>query len=70
MPQTEGTDFERIGQTLLFNSPLAHEGHLGRWRWVRMALGIAGSYRKHDTINVVYTVGGRQAVAVLAAKTD
>jgi hypothetical protein len=65
IPQTEGNDFELIGSTLVFNRELVREGDLGWWRWARMALGIAGTYRKNDTIDVVYTRNGRRQVVTL-----
>ena len=66
VPQLEGTDYEVIGTSLLFHRTLAREGKLGWWRWLSMLLGIAGTYRKHESIDVVYSVGGRRAVATLA----
>ena len=66
VPQTEGTDYELVGTSLVFGRPLVREGQLGFWRWARMFLGIAGSYRQNDTIDVVYTAGGRRFVASLA----
>jgi hypothetical protein len=66
VPQTEGTDYEVVGTSLMFNRALAREGKLGWWRWLSMLLGIAGTYRKHDSIDVVFTVDGRRTVAALA----
>jgi hypothetical protein len=66
VPQKEGTDFEVLGQTLVFPRPLVREGRLGFWRWTRMFLGVAGSYRQNDTVDVVYSVGDRRHVASLA----
>jgi hypothetical protein len=64
--QKEGTDYEIVGSSLVFSRSLEREAPLGFWRWARMALGIAGSYRKNDTIDVVFTHGGRRIVASLA----
>ena len=61
--QQRGRDFERIGTTLVFGRRLAHEGRLSAWRWLSMLLGIAGTYRKHDSVDVVYGRGGRRVVA-------
>ena len=61
--QRERTDFRRLGDTLLFERPLAKEGRLGFWRWLGMLLGIAGSYGRNDTVDVVYEAGGRRMVA-------
>jgi hypothetical protein len=66
IPQTEGTDFEVVGSTLLFAEVLSREGKIGAWRWLRMGLGIAGTYRKNDSIDVVFTSNGRRVVASLA----
>jgi len=60
--QEPGRDFELEGRSLVFPRPLAQEGKLGFWRWASMWLGIAGSYRKHETVDVVYESGGRRAV--------
>ena len=63
--QEPGRDFDRIGETLVFRRALATEGRLGAVRWLSMLLGIAGTYRKHENVDVVYEVGGRRTVATL-----
>jgi hypothetical protein len=63
VPQTRGVDYEVLGRTLVFPRPIAQEGRLGFWRWTSMWLGIAGTYRKHETVDIVYTVNGRREVA-------
>jgi hypothetical protein len=61
--QTEGTDFEVEGRTLVFNRELKSEGKLGFWRWTSIFVGIAGTYRQNDSVDVVYERGGRRVVA-------
>ncbi len=61
--QQRGRDYRVEGDTLVFQRPLAREGKLGFWRWASMFLGIAGTYRKHDTVDVVYERDGRRVVA-------
>jgi hypothetical protein len=61
--QREGVDFERRGTSLLFPRSLAREGRLGFWRWLSIVLGIAGTYRQNDSVDVVYEAGGRRIVA-------
>ena len=61
--QAEGRDFRRDGNTLLFERPLAREGRLGFWRWTSMFLGVAGTYRRNDSVDVIYDRGGRREVA-------
>ena len=62
VPQQEGRDFRRLGNELVFEARLAQEGRLGFWRWLSMWLGIAGTYRKHETVDVVYESAGRRQV--------
>ena len=62
VPQTEGADYEHLGSSLVFPRRLAREGKLGFWRWLRMGLGVAGSYRQNDSVDVVFTVEGRRTV--------
>ena len=63
VPQREGRDFRREGGALVFDRPLAREGRLGFWRWLSLFLGVAGTYRQNDTVDVVYDRGGRRTVA-------
>ena len=61
--QDRGADYVVAGGALRFRRPLAQEGRLGFLRWASMFLGIAGTYRKHDAVDVVYERGGRRYVA-------
>ena len=65
VPQQEGRDFRRLGNELVFEARLAQEGRLGFWRWLSLFLGVAGTYRKHDNVDIVYTHEGRREVASL-----
>ena len=60
--QTPGVDYEVEGRSLVFPRPIAQEGRLGFWRWASMWLGIAGTYRKHEDVDLVYELGGRKQV--------
>jgi hypothetical protein len=61
--QQEGRDFRREGNELVFEKQLAKEGQLGFWRWLSLFLGVAGTYRQNDSVDVVYDAGGRRVVA-------
>jgi hypothetical protein len=61
--QRRGTDYELRGRELVFSKPLAKEGRLGPLRWLSIFLGIAGTYRKNDSVDVVYQAGGQRTVA-------
>ena len=60
--QEPGRDYVLEGRSLVFPRALAEEGKLGFWRWASMWLGIAGTYRKNETVDVVYESGGRRMV--------
>lgn len=60
--QKAGVDFEVDGRSIVFPRPIAQEGRLGFWRWVWMWLGVVGSYRKHETVDLVYETDGRRQV--------
>ena len=61
--QSRGVDYEVVGRSLFFPRPIAQEGKLGFWRWAGMWLGVVGSYRKHETVDVVYELNGKREVA-------
>lgn len=64
VPQAQGTDYVVRGDRLVFTEPLEQEGKLGFWRWLSMALSIAGTYRRNDSVDVHYTLAGKRQVAV------
>jgi hypothetical protein len=61
--QVEGRDFRREGDALVFDRSLAKEGRLGAIRWLSMLLGVAGTYRPNDTVDVAYEFEGKPGVA-------
>ena len=60
--QQEGRDYVVRDGMLVFDRPLARE-KVGVGRWTSMVLGIAGSYGKDDSVDVVYRSGGQNKVA-------
>ncbi|HET6945206.1 MAG TPA: hypothetical protein VFI01_07650 [Gaiellaceae bacterium] len=60
--QARGADYEVEGRSLVFPRPIEQEGRLGFWRWASMWLGVAGSYRKHESVDLVYELDGRRQV--------
>jgi hypothetical protein len=63
--QHPGVDFDQVGRTLVFRTELATEGRLGFWRWLSLFLGVAGTYRKNDSVDVVHSRGGSRVVTTL-----
>ena len=63
VPQHEGLDYRVEGGRLAFQRDLRSEGKLGFWRWLSMWVGMAGTYRQNDSVDVVYERDGRKVVA-------
>jgi hypothetical protein len=61
--QQEGSDYRIEGRTLVFDRELRTEGKLGFWRWLSLWVGIAGTYRQNDSVDVAYRRGGKPVVA-------
>jgi hypothetical protein len=61
--QKEGADFHIDGRTLVFDRQLKSEGKLGFWRWLSLSIGVAGTYRQNDSVDVAYQRSGKPVVA-------
>lgn len=57
--QQRGSDYRITGGEVVFNEPIVKEGKLSGWRWLVMAVGLFGSYRKNETVDVSYVIDGR-----------
>jgi len=55
--QQEGADYEVRNGELVFNRQIIKE-RVGVGRWAAMYLGLFGTYRKHETIDVEYRLEG------------
>jgi hypothetical protein len=60
--QQQGTDYELGAGEIVFNRQLVKE-RVGVGRWMAMYLGLFGTYRKHETIDVEYRLGGKVQLA-------
>ena len=63
VPQEEDSDYTVERHALVFWRPLAKEGRLGLFRWTAIFLGLFGTYRKNDSVDVQYKLAGRDQVA-------
>ena len=61
--QREGADYVVRDGSLVFERQMKEEGKLGIMRWTSIFLGIAGSYRQNDSVDVAYERDGRKVVA-------
>ena len=60
--QQEGTDYELRPGEIVFKRQVIKE-KVGVGRWMAMYLGLFGTYRKHETIDVEYRLGGKVQLA-------
>lgn len=62
--QQDGRDYTVENDSLVFARELRQEGKLGFWRWTSIVLGVAGTYRQNDVVDVIYaSADGGRAVA-------
>jgi len=47
---------------IVFTRPIVKE-HVSKGRWMAMYLGLFGSYRKHEQVDVEYTLDGKPKLA-------
>jgi hypothetical protein len=60
--QAEGNDYEIQGNEIAFSRPIVKE-QVGGMRYLAMFLGLFGTYRKHETVDVEYRVGDEVKLA-------
>lgn len=60
--QVRGTDYELRDRAIVFARPMLKE-QVGMGRWMAMYLGLFGTYRKHDTVDVEYHSDGKIQLA-------
>jgi hypothetical protein len=61
--QTEGDDYRIEGSDIVFTRPIVKEAKLGAIRWLSMLIGVVGTYRKHESVDVEYRSGGQVKLA-------
>jgi hypothetical protein len=60
--QTEGSDHRIVDGFIVFNRPIVKET-VSPGRWMAMYLGLFGTYRKNETVDVEYRLGGETKLA-------
>ena len=61
--QTENDDYVLDEDGVLFNESIVKEGKLSGFRWISMYIGLFGSYRKNETVDVEYRLAGKTHLA-------
>ena len=60
--QTAGEEYRIRAGEIVFNRPILKE-RVGGLRWLAMLLGLFGTYRKHETVDVEYRLRGEAKLA-------
>lgn len=61
--QGKGTDYQVRGGEIVFARPIVKESRVGFGRWLAMLIGVFGTYRKHETVDVQFTREGKIELA-------
>lgn len=61
--QAEGTDYEIEGREIVFARPILKEEKLSGIRWLSMLIGVVGTYRKNETVDIEYRLRGTTTLA-------
>jgi hypothetical protein len=56
--QSEGEDFRVAQGMVVFNRLIIKEEKLSGLRWLSMLVGVVGTYRKNESVDVEYTLRG------------
>jgi hypothetical protein len=56
--QSEGADYEIEGAEIAFTRPIVKE-KVGTGRWLAMYLGLWGTYRKNETVDLQFSRAGK-----------
>ena len=67
--QPRGEVWEARGDQIVFTRPIVKES-VSTGRWLAMYLGLFGSYRKNEQVDVEYTLGGQTKLAANVEITD
>ncbi|HWE81173.1 MAG TPA: hypothetical protein VG265_05960 [Gaiellaceae bacterium] len=63
IPQKPDVDYRLVGKALVFPRPLEPEVKMSKLQWLLVALGVTGSHKKYDSVDVIYERDGRRLVA-------
>lgn len=68
--QEHGADYRVERGEIVFSRAIVKEGKVSGFRWLAMLLGLFGTYRKHEVVDVEYRRGGRVELASDVAVGD
>ena len=68
--QQEGSDYDVRAGEIVFTRQILKEDRVGFGRWLAMYMGIFGTYRKNETVDIEYRRGGEIQLASDVALYD
>lgn len=57
--QTEGRDYDIVGREIVFRRQIVKEHNIGVSRWLAMYLGLWGTYRKNEVVDLQFRRSGK-----------
>lgn len=57
--QSEGNEYDIVGNEIVFRSQIIKEQNVGVSRWLAMYLGFFGTYRKNEVVDLQFRRGGK-----------
>jgi hypothetical protein len=57
--QTQGTDYSIRNGEVVFKRSIVKEGKVSGMRWAAMYMGLFGTYRRNETIDIEYRLDGK-----------
>lgn len=61
--QNRGEDYSISDGMVVFTNPIIKEGKVGGMRWAAMYIGLFGSYKKNETVDLEYRLDGKVHLA-------
>ncbi|MGH2963504.1 MAG: hypothetical protein ACRDL3_15140 [Solirubrobacterales bacterium] len=61
--QREGSEYHLDAGAVVFSRPIVKEGKVSGFRWLAMLLGLFGTYRKHEVVDIEYRLRGETKLA-------
>jgi hypothetical protein len=61
--QERGGDYELRDGAVVFTEPIFKEGKISGIRKLTLGLGVVGVYRRHEVVDVEYTINGKRSFA-------
>lgn len=61
--QSESEDYRISDSEIVFTRPILKEAKVGFGRWLAMLIGLFGTYRKNETVDVQFSRGGKVELA-------